>query len=903
MADDEVVRRCHAGIQRAREGHIDDAEMDRFVVDVTAMDPDDPQRAGLAATMVHGMTVTGTTLSPTVLGRLSDLLPLAGENPPFMGDWPKARTVGRFLGAMAASTSNSLAKQAAGARELEALRHELRDAPEMLQVLEMATSMLEMLVGMRSEHGADRGQAIERFKVSLASLRHVPGVEEMVALLSNMSAITSGSLDDPGFLDKLDELEERSRHLPPQYSNLTEAIREWRQGVTQLMAAYGTDVGAEHPMTVPVAPGPSGDVVPRLLASAALMRGGQETDLGKIDTAIQQCREAIERGEDDEAYAFALTSLAVCLLRRAEVAGDNSGLDEAEKALDRAVAVMGDPGHPHWQFTHDVLSDLQRRRGKIAKSGEVGMAAQRGFAWQALLSHDAADVRTALEEAAEGAIDVARKYAMATDLANVVRALDTCRGLLLFAQMGIRDIPGQLAAIGRQDLAERWTAEGNRSTMLRREALAALAASGSAAGLMLDPPSFAEIRAALREVDADALVYLVPAGELRPGMAVIAPASCNPAFMALPALTVDSKEVDGYLTALSGRSSEIRSTSSAPTRETAPVSGSAFADRVNSLCDWAWRAAIGPLMESYFARNEAGAEGKVPRIVLVPMGDLARVPWQAARRGDGTYAVQLASFSHAVSARLFCENAAKSPVALSSTGLVVGDPDTEGAAASLPAARAEAHAIRRTFYRPARYVGRRLDGKPSHSGRGTAAQVRAWLTDPSSFAGTMLHLACHGVFDDKDKNVRAELLLAPNEPGVADSGALAADEIIALMSDAPQRRIGLVVMAACHTNRSIHGYDEAYSLGTAFLAGGVRSVLSTQWAVPDSATSSLMFLFHYFLRERGMRPREALREAQMWMLDPNRLHPECMPEELRAQSADERNAQVLSWAGFVHYGQ
>src|SRR4029078_12561653 len=98
----------------------------------------------------------------------------------------------------------------------------------------------------------------------------------------------------------------------------------------------------------------------------------------------------------------------------------------------------------------------------------------------------------------------------------------------------------------------------------------------------------------------------------------------------------------------------------------------------------------------------------------------------------------------------------------------------------------------------------------------------------------------HGVIETGPDTSTSYLLLA-------GGSRLTAHEVVELMTRSPQRDIGLVVLAACRTGRSIHGHDEAYSLGTAFLTRGVRTVLSTQWQVPDNATSVLMYMFHHYL--------------------------------------------------------
>jgi CHAT domain-containing protein len=159
----------------------------------------------------------------------------------------------------------------------------------------------------------------------------------------------------------------------------------------------------------------------------------------------------------------------------------------------------------------------------------------------------------------------------------------------------------------------------------------------------------------------------------------------------------------------------------------------------------------------------------------------------------------------------------------------------------------------------------------------------------------MLHLACHGVLQ-AGAAATSYLLLA-------GGSRLSAGEVIEVMGRAPDRAVGLVVLAACRTGRAINSYDEAYSLGTAFLAGGARTVLSTQWSIPDGATSVLMFMTHYFLMARGMPARQALREAQLWMLDRDREPPASMPADLTAQLDETDPAEVMAWAGFIHGGQ
>jgi CHAT domain-containing protein len=250
---------------------------------------------------------------------------------------------------------------------------------------------------------------------------------------------------------------------------------------------------------------------------------------------------------------------------------------------------------------------------------------------------------------------------------------------------------------------------------------------------------------------------------------------------------------------------------------------------------------------------------------------------------------------------MLCRSAVQDFTPYSTAGLILGDPDTHDAAAqmqapSLPAARLEASVIAETFYPEACYLGRYPDGMTSKSGAGTAAQLRSWLTEPDPVGGAVLHLACHGTAGSLTEPGSSSLVLAEGE-------LLTAGEILELLTNQPDRRIGLVVLAACHTGQALEYYDEAVSLATSFLAAGARSVVSTQWSVADSATAIMMFVFHYLRCTRGLHAWEALREAQLWMLDPNRVVPEAMPDALRRVVGHWDLINVANWAAFIHMGR
>jgi CHAT domain-containing protein len=130
-------------------------------------------------------------------------------------------------------------------------------------------------------------------------------------------------------------------------------------------------------------------------------------------------------------------------------------------------------------------------------------------------------------------------------------------------------------------------------------------------------------------------------------------------------------------------------------------------------------------------------------------------------------------------------------------------------------------------------------------------------------------------------------------------GRLTAEDLV----EAAGADLRLVVLAACRSQVSGRGHDEAFSLSTAFLAAGASSVIGSLWPVPDDATSVLMFLTHHYLRVEGLPPGQALRRAQFWILDSGRGMPPDMPRDLAAQAARIDPDDLTAWAGFTHLGR
>ncbi|MEU0880541.1 CHAT domain-containing protein [Lentzea sp. NPDC005914] len=601
-----------------------------------------------------------------------------------------------------------------------------------------------------------------------------------------------------------------------------------------------------------------------------------------IDEAIEGMTEAVEiAGPHDPRRPVYLNALGSALIdryvRNRQMPDLRRGLD----VLEEAKAALGSHTNFYWSLVCTTLSHAYRLSGRRDLSREVALSGLRGHVWGALLQSEPEHTHAAIRSAAADALEAARMCLSDNAPEQAVSALESGRGLILYSALEQRNLDERLTAAGHPELAAHWrqatlSNPAEQPEDLRRKVLSTLAESP--ATKLLEPPATHEIRAALGALGMDVLVYLMP-GDEKPGAAVIVPADDEVGWLTLPDLRT---------TRLQQFRRDLADAARATTREIEPPG--APIPSITDMCDWAWQAAIGPLLNHLRSR-----EGAPLRMVLVPMGPLVRVPWHAARTqagGHATYALERAVFSYAPSARLLCETAWRRRVPLTDKGFLLGDPDTAGAACALPAARAEAEVIMAAFYPEAVHAGRRVDGTPAPGGPGSRDDLVKWISD--SDGGSVGHLACHAVVNATMGAQDTSYIV------LAGGQRYTAEELVRTLGDAPGRDIALMVLAACSTFESGRGDDEAFTIGSAFLAANVRTAVTAQWSVPDAPSAALMFMFHHYLRAEGLPPVDALRAAQLWALS-DRVPPATMPESLRGLL--DRVGDLVTWAAFVHSGQ
>jgi CHAT domain-containing protein len=143
----------------------------------------------------------------------------------------------------------------------------------------------------------------------------------------------------------------------------------------------------------------------------------------------------------------------------------------------------------------------------------------------------------------------------------------------------------------------------------------------------------------------------------------------------------------------------------------------------------------------------------------------------------------------------------------------------------------------------------------------------------------ILHLATHGVFNDKSP-MYSHLLLAQPKGDDSQDGLLEAWEIMNMDLNAD-----LVVLSACETARGRVGSGEGIiGLTWSSFIAGAPAVVVSQWKVEASSTTELMVGFHRNLKS-GLTKAEALRRSSLALL----------------KTAEFRHP--FYWAGFILVGR
>jgi CHAT domain-containing protein/Tfp pilus assembly protein PilF len=158
---------------------------------------------------------------------------------------------------------------------------------------------------------------------------------------------------------------------------------------------------------------------------------------------------------------------------------------------------------------------------------------------------------------------------------------------------------------------------------------------------------------------------------------------------------------------------------------------------------------------------------------------------------------------------------------------------------------------------------------------------REMATSPELAQYRIVHFATHGLLDSEHPELSGLVLSLVDSRGRGRDGFLQLEDIYNLNLPAD-----LVVLSACETGlgKEING-EGLVGLTRGFMYAGATRVVSSLWKVDDFATAKLMKAFYASMQRDGKRPAEALREAQLSLLQ------------------DRHWSAPYYWAGFTIQGE
>ncbi|TVZ97681.1 CHAT domain-containing protein [Streptomyces sp. BK340] len=642
---------------------------------------------------------------------------------------------------------------------------------------------------------------------------------------------------------------------------------------------------------------------------------GQEYDLrAQLGLRLQL---AVVRGEQDPAVLDeAITELTRVRALLAEGRGAHRRVDILKILAEAHVMRSARPGA---HAPDDLLASVRITREALAELAAdvlLQLGADHGLSAAlngALLTRRLAFVDFRLGRAADAVTD-----------------LEMGRALVLQAATAARSIPELLDDAGQSALARQWRAQVPTDPLrsrtsdappssadgppipgaLRRRALSVLgvhpgAGEGSGTRQLVGAADVAQLTDGLAATGTDALVYLVPGAPLSNGPwlghALILRPGAAPFILPLPQMKAPgSPPLERYLDAAAERSRALADPDLHASWQAAWDGH--WQAALGDLCDWAWKAAMGPVLAAVRPLSAAlGPYARLPRIVLVPCGPLGVVPWHAARiRGLGEhghrYACQEAVLSYAPSGTHFLASAARRRMPPGAgRQVLVADPEL-----TLPWAEVETAALRAGCYPDALRYGEFVTTDEPPDAAGTPEELLAVLPGGAAPA-SVVHLSCHAVAAPRPTD--SALWLAGPPGAGEDAGRLTVAGILdGAYGRRPDTAGPLVVLSACETDLSTRHHDEALTLATALVTGGAADVVGSRWAVRDSATAVMMAVFHHHLTAGGLAPPDALRAAQLWMLNPHRRVPQTLDGLLRREATRPDLHRLHHWAAFTHQG-
>ena len=291
-------------------------------------------------------------------------------------------------------------------------------------------------------------------------------------------------------------------------------------------------------------------------------------------------------------------------------------------------------------------------------------------------------------------------------------------------------------------------------------------------------------------------------------------------------------------------------------------------------------------------------EGK-RRLVIVPHGALAALPFESLVNAKGNYLVQDVDVQYSVSATLATVLAKRRRKgnARRRAFIGLGDPVYDWAAYQRGAREGDALAASRglELWRSAVRSGSGAGSRPGAGatrdaplgleripgtareleeiaklfGNGATIHLRARAGEELVKSGALsghriIHIASHGLM-----TAHYQALALTLDPGSKEDGFLMSSEIAELELDAD-----LVVLSACRTGDTrSRSAEPVAGMALSLRSAGARSVMLSLWSVDDEATADLMVKFYRPLVRASPGYSSSLARAKRAMIDSENQHP------------------------------
>lgn len=131
-------------------------------------------------------------------------------------------------------------------------------------------------------------------------------------------------------------------------------------------------------------------------------------------------------------------------------------------------------------------------------------------------------------------------------------------------------------------------------------------------------------------------------------------------------------------------------------------------------------------------------------------------------------------------------------------------------------------------------------------------------------AANVIHLAGHYIVDEHHPQLSRLVLAKNRSTSASGEGDLMGSDLVGQTLP----RAKLVVLSACQTGGENYFNGEGLmGISRMFLETGIPLVVASQWAVESESTAELMIKFHHYRKARDLSSVNALRTAQLEMLN------------------------------------